>query len=234
MRTPSLKLKLTYKLDRKETQVPSSSTFGDLKLAASKLFSVPKDGIALLYRGRKKGDNEVLSLSGVKNGADIKVMETEAFRQQKADEQASTEQQPQEPFMSFSSDEAAAARNAAAQEAAQRKAGAAAPPDQATCVPPSQPAKTLTPREAAAAALQKIRHEIDDLAKQAADMEQEIGNSGALANNKAALLTELLTQKLLALDNIDTQGDQELRQERKAEINRINKLLDHLEAMKGR
>ena len=96
-------------------------------------------------------------------GADIKVMETEAFRQQKANEQANTEQQPQEPFMSFSPDEAAAARDAAAQEAAQRKAGAATPPDQA---PPSQPAKTLTPKEAAAAALQKFRHEIDDLAKQ--------------------------------------------------------------------
>lgn len=65
-------------------------------------------------------------------------------------------------------------------------------------------------------------------------MEQEIGNSGALSSNKAALLAELLTQKLLALDNVDTQGDPELRQERKAEINRINRLLDHLEAMKGR
>jgi len=65
-------------------------------------------------------------------------------------------------------------------------------------------------------------------------MEQEYGNSGALAKNKAALLSELLTQKLLALDNVDTQGDQELRQERKAEINKINKLLDRLEAMKGR
>ena len=65
-------------------------------------------------------------------------------------------------------------------------------------------------------------------------MEQEYGNSGALATNKAALLSELLTQKLLALDNVDTQGDQELRQERKAEINKINKLLDQLEAMKGR
>ena len=32
MRSPSLKLKLTYKMDRKETQVPSSSTFGDLKV----------------------------------------------------------------------------------------------------------------------------------------------------------------------------------------------------------
>lgn len=65
-------------------------------------------------------------------------------------------------------------------------------------------------------------------------MEQEYGNSGALAKNKAALLSELLTQKLLALDNVDAQGDQELRQERKAEINKINKLLDRLEAMKGR
>ena len=94
-------------------------------------------------------------------------METEAFRQQKADEQANTEQQPQEPFMSFSPDEAAAARNAAAQEAAQRKTGGVAPlPEQAASVPPSEPAKTQTPKEAAAAALQKIRHEIDDLAKQ--------------------------------------------------------------------
>ena len=49
---------------------------------------------------------------------------------------------------------------------------------------------------------------------QAAEMEQQFGNSGALSSNKAAALTEMLTQKLLALDNIDTLGDQELRQER--------------------
>ena len=69
---------------------------------------------------------------------------------------------------------------------------------------------------------------------QAAEMEQQFGNSGALASNKAATLTEMLTQKLLTLDNVDTLGDQELRQERKAEINKINRLLDHLEAMKSR
>lgn len=40
-----------------------------MQLAAAKLFGVPSEGIALLFRGRKKGDNEVLSLSGVKNGA---------------------------------------------------------------------------------------------------------------------------------------------------------------------
>ena len=39
-----------------------------VQLAASKLFNLPPDGIALLYRGRKKADNEVLSLAGVKNG----------------------------------------------------------------------------------------------------------------------------------------------------------------------
>ncbi len=65
-------------------------------------------------------------------------------------------------------------------------------------------------------------------------MEQEFGNSGALSSNNAALLMELLTQKLLALDNVDTHGDQELRQQRKAEINKINRQLDHLEAMKSR
>ena len=32
MKSTSLKLKLTYKLDRKEIQMPSSSTFGDLKV----------------------------------------------------------------------------------------------------------------------------------------------------------------------------------------------------------
>ena len=72
------------------------------------------------------------------------------------------------------------------------------------------------------------------LCMQAAEMEQQFGNSGALSSNKAAALTEMLTQKLLALDNVDTLGDQELRQERKAEINKINRLLDHLEAMKSR
>ena len=41
MRSPSLKLKLTYKLDRKETQVPSSSTFGDLKVRWKAAISSP-------------------------------------------------------------------------------------------------------------------------------------------------------------------------------------------------
>lgn len=47
--------------------------------------------------------------------------------------------------------------------------------------------------------------------------------------NKAAGLIEGLTQKLLALDNVTVEGDQALRQKRKAEINRINQLCDLLE-----
>ena len=78
-------------------------------------------------------------------------------------------------------------------------------------------------------------HEMErGLCMQAAEMEQQFGNSGALSSNKAAALTEMLTQKLLTLDNVDTLGNQELRQERKAEINKINRLLDHLEAMRSR
>lgn len=45
----------------------------------------------------------------------------------------------------------------------------------------------------------------------------------------AAGLIEALTQKLLSLDNVQVDGDQEVRQKRKAEINRINQLCDSLE-----
>lgn len=87
-------------------------------------------------------------------------METEGYRQQKANELADQQpQQPQQPFMSFSPEEAAAARNAAAQEAAAQKKGGDA--GQA-----SQPAPSPSPRDAAAAAINKVRHEVNDLEKQ--------------------------------------------------------------------
>ena len=101
-------------------------------------------------------------------------METEAFRQQKAEQQQAPDglQQPQQqPFMNFSPGEAAAAREAAAQEAAQRKGTAGSHPSHAPGVPPSQsavskPAPPPTPHEAASAAIGKVRHQVDDLAKQ--------------------------------------------------------------------
>lgn len=49
------------------------------------------------------------------------------------------------------------------------------------------------------------------------------------ASRKAAGLAEMLTQKLLKLDNVVVDGDPEVRQQRKAEINRINRLCDMLE-----
>jgi hypothetical protein len=47
---------------------------------------------------------------------------------------------------------------------------------------------------------------------------------------KAALaLSELLTQRLIALDGVEVDGDRELRAARKAEINRVNGLCDALD-----
>ena len=105
-------------------------------------------------------------------GAEIKVMETESYRRQKADEQ------PQQAFMDFSPEEAAAAREAAVREEAHRKAAAAGQTHPPAAAKPhaSEPAvaaqrpqaasQALPPREAAMAAIEKTRHEIDDLAKQ--------------------------------------------------------------------
>ena len=99
-------------------------------------------------------------------------METESYRRQKADEQ------PQQAFMDFSPEEAAAAREAAVHEEAHRKAAAAGQTPLPAAAKPhaSAPAKAaqgpqaasaaLPPREAAMAAIERIRHEIDDLAKQ--------------------------------------------------------------------
>ena len=49
------------------------------------------------------------------------------------------------------------------------------------------------------------------------------------AGKKAAGLIEMLTQKLLSLDNVVVEGDPEVRAARKGEINRINRLCDELE-----
>ena len=105
-------------------------------------------------------------------GAEIKVMETESYRRQKADEQ------PQQAFMDFSPEEAAAARETAVREEAHRKAAAAGQTPLPAAARPhaSEPAgaaqrpqaapQALPPREAAMVAIGKIRHEIDELAKQ--------------------------------------------------------------------
>ena len=49
------------------------------------------------------------------------------------------------------------------------------------------------------------------------------------AGKKAAGLVELLTQKLLSLDNVVVEGDPEVRAARKGEVVRINRLCDSLE-----
>ncbi len=40
-----------------------------LQVLASQDTGIPPEGISFLFRGRKKADNEVLSLAGVRNGA---------------------------------------------------------------------------------------------------------------------------------------------------------------------
>ncbi len=72
--------------------------------------------------------------------------------------------------------------------------------------------------------------EIDqqDYIAQAKEVMQQQKDAGTRSKVAAGLI-EALTQKLLALDNVHVDGDQEVRQKRKTEINRINQLCDSLE-----
>ncbi|KAK9806756.1 hypothetical protein WJX72_001633 [[Myrmecia] bisecta] len=98
--------------------------------------------------------------------------------------------------------------------------------------PQRPPEPQLSPEEKAKSQIAGVRGQVDDLAAQVQQVQQEL--DWARAGKEAGRLAELLTQKLLKLDNIDVAGSAECRQERKNEINRINAMCDHLETFKAR
>eukprot|EP00891_Asterochloris_glomerata_P009045 jgi/Astpho2/9045/Aster-x0839 len=78
--------------------------------------------------------------------------------------------------------------------------------------------------------LAPIRLQVDGLQAQALELQHNPMVPDA--RKKATILVELLTQKLISLDNVEVSGDAKML--RKQEINRINSLCDELESLKSR
>lgn len=77
-----------------------------------------------------------------------------------------------------------------------------------------------------------VKVQIDELAQQAHQLQQQLQQQPPAASYKAALqLGEVLTQKLIQLDNVHVTGDARLL--RKAEINRVNAMCDQMELIKS-
>eukprot|EP00210_Caulerpa_lentillifera_P000704 g681.t1 len=77
------------------------------------------------------------------------------------------------------------------------------------------------------AKLLTIEEEIEEIAKQVEMIRNEVKSDAEGKKLQPHVLNELLTQKLLKLDNFEVEGEQ--RQFRKKLINRINELCSQLD-----
>ncbi|KAK9856445.1 hypothetical protein WJX84_009047 [Apatococcus fuscideae] len=91
--TSGISLKLIHKAQQHEIAVPAFYSFGQLKAEASRLTGLRPDQFQLIFKGKVRQDTEVLFGCGVKHGARIAISESEAFREERAHQNAMQEQQ---------------------------------------------------------------------------------------------------------------------------------------------
>lgn len=84
----------------------------------------------------------------------------------------------------------------------------------------------------ASKAVAGVRAEVDKLSKRVAELEVFVHDGTELEEKKFMEPTELLMRQLLKLDGIEAQG--EARVQRKAEVHRVQGLVDKLDSLKAR
>lgn len=84
----------------------------------------------------------------------------------------------------------------------------------------------------ASEAVAGIRAEVDKLSKRVAELEVLVHDGTKVEEKKIVEPTELLMRQLLKLDGIEAQG--EARVQRKAEVRRVQGLVDQLDSLKAR
>ncbi|XP_061368251.1 BAG family molecular chaperone regulator 4-like [Gastrolobium bilobum] len=84
----------------------------------------------------------------------------------------------------------------------------------------------------ASEAIAGIRVEVDKLSDRVAALELAISGGNKASEKEFVVLTELLMSQLLKLDGIEAEGDSKLQ--RKAEVRRVQNLVDTLDSLKAR
>lgn len=93
-----------------------------------------------------------------------------------------------------------------------------------------------SPEETAAASLairsiRKVRRDVDDLQRQ---LDAIVAEASTVQEKTLLGLGETLTRQLLALDQVESCNDDDVRGERRAEVKRVQCLLDVLDGLKSR
>ncbi|KAG5060476.1 hypothetical protein AAZX31_01G112500 [Glycine max] len=81
-------------------------------------------------------------------------------------------------------------------------------------------------------AIAGVRAEVDKLSNRVTSIEVAINGGNKASEKEFLVLTELLMSQLLKLDGIEAEGEAKLQ--RKAEVNRVQNLVDKLDSLKAR
>ncbi|KAG5042313.1 hypothetical protein AAZX31_03G045700 [Glycine max] len=81
-------------------------------------------------------------------------------------------------------------------------------------------------------AIASVRAEVDKLSNRVTSIEVSINGGNKASEKEFLVLTELLMSQLLKLDGIEAEGEAKLQ--RKAEVNRVQNLVDKLDSLKAR
>ncbi|GMN40390.1 hypothetical protein TIFTF001_009616 [Ficus carica] len=81
-------------------------------------------------------------------------------------------------------------------------------------------------------AVAEVREEVDKLAERVGALEVAVGDGTKVAEKEFVVSTELLMRQLLKLDDIEAEGESKMQ--RKAEVHRVQNLVNTLDALKAR
>ncbi|KAL6998443.1 hypothetical protein U1Q18_008569 [Sarracenia purpurea var. burkii] len=216
---PTIRIKVVHGSNHLDLEVPSRSTFGDLKRHVARETGLEPNQQRLLFRGKQKEDEEYLHVVGVKNNAKVLLMEEPTNKERTLKDMSSSELSSAcaavdevRPQVDNLAEELAALEGTSKQRNLEEV----------------KSSKSLK----ACVAIAEVRAEVDKLAEQVAALEPVVYDGTKVEEKEFIFLTEFLMRQLLKLDSIQAEGEGKVQ--RKLEVRRVQSLVDAVDSLKAR
>nr|NP_001292198.1 BAG family molecular chaperone regulator 4 [Fragaria vesca]AFK10144.1 BAG protein [Fragaria vesca] len=185
--------------------LPAHSTFGELKGLVSQKTGLEPEEQKLLFRGKEKEDEEHLDAAGAKDNSRVMLLQEPKRKERSIGELNENNE------MEVDAGEVGVGSNE--MEADAGEIGAMSP----------EMAKAFE-------AIAGVRAEVDGLSDRVSALDVAVNGGTKVSDKEFAVSTELLMRQLLKLDGIKAEG--EARMQRKAEVRRVQNLVDSLDDLK--